>query len=175
MTAKLISPKLLEFDANGRLAITEYAMMVEETRDIIDKYGMEAAEAPLAYCELMSAIDSPFRNLEELEKKETVIIEVHTNIGHFDEDDPLLDRCILKLKSLYATATYKLFEMGEKEIQNFTYYLEHTPMSSEDLAIRKSILIDLGRLATSLAATKRQVEEEFKDKTRGDQEAGSIR
>jgi len=169
-----MSPKLFELDANGRLVITPEAYMIEETKDILDKYELEA-EPYLAYCHLMSALNSPLRNLPELEKKEMAIIEVHTNIGHFDEDDPLLDRCITKLKSLYATPTYKLFEMGEKEIENFIYYLEHTPMSSEDLAVRKSILLDLGRLATSLAATKRQVEEEFKDKTRGDQEAGSIR
>jgi hypothetical protein len=168
-----MSPVLFEISEDGRLTISPNAHMIEETKDIIDKYDLDA-EAPLAYCHLMSSLDSPLRNLPYEEKKETAIIEVNTNIGSFDEDDPLLDRCIKKLTSLYSTPIYRLYEMGEEEIHNMIYYLKTTPMSSEDLSQRKSILQDLGKLSSSLASAKRTANEEMNQNTRGDQETGQI-
>jgi len=167
-----MSPKLFEID-NGRLLITPNCYMIEELKDIIDKYK-DNAEPYLAYCHLMSAIDSPIRNFPEEEKRESAIIEVFTTIGEFDSDDILLERAIDKLKSLYTTPIYRLFELAEQEIHNMIYYLSTTPMSSEDLGQRKSILQDLGKIAASVSATKKTVLEDLKQNTRGDQEVGQI-
>lgn len=170
-----MSPQLFEIDkTRGRLLITPNAYMIADVKDVIDKYK-DNAEPYLAYCHLMSAIDSPLRNLSDEEKRESAIIEVYSTIGEFDSDDPILDRCIERLKSLYTTPIYRLFELAEQEIHNMIYYLSTTPMSSEDLGQRKSILQDLGKIAASVSATKKTVLEDLKQNTRGDQEVGQIR
>jgi hypothetical protein len=168
-----MSPVLFELNDNGRLTLTPNAYMIEEVKDIIDKYELEA-EAPIAYCHLMSALDSPIRNLPEEEKRESAIIEVHTNIGHFDEDDPLLERCIEKLKSLYMTPILKLFEGLSEEVNNILYYLKTTPMSSDDFSQRVSTIEKAGKLAISLSNAKKTAEEDMKQNTRGGQEKGTI-
>lgn len=168
-----MSPKLFELTENGRLSITPNALMITETKAIIDKYG-DNAEAPLAFCHLMSAIDSPLRNVPEEEKKEAAIIEVNTNIGTFDEDEPLLHYCIEKLKSLYSTPMYRLFEGLSQEVDNILYYLRTTPTSDDNVSYRTSLVEKAGKLSASLAAAKKTLEEEMKANTRGDQEIGQI-
>ena len=37
-----MSPKLFEVTENGRLTLTAHAYMVEEVRDILDKYELDA-------------------------------------------------------------------------------------------------------------------------------------
>lgn len=170
-----MSPRLFELSDNGRLVITPNALLIEETKNIIDKYGMEEAVPPLAYCHLLSAIDSPLRNLPEEERKETALIEIYSTLNvKVDQDDPLIEKCIEKLRDIYATPTYKLFELAEEEIHSIMYYLRTTPISSEDLGQRKSILQDMGKISASVAATKRIAMDEMKQNTRGDQETGEI-
>jgi hypothetical protein len=169
-----MSPKLFEVTEAGRLIITPEAYMLEETRDILDKYELNA-EPYLAYCHLMSAYNSPFRNLPAEEKKEEVIREVYTNIGAFDEEDPLLQKCIDRLTNLYTTSLVRLFNGLESELDNILYYLQTTPITSEDLIQRKGIIADAAKLAASLASVKKSVDEETKANTIGGREVGGIR
>jgi hypothetical protein len=169
-----MSPKLFDINPDGTLDITSNAMLIECTKKIIDKYGMLESKPYLAYCHLMSAIDSPLRNLPDEEKKEAAIIEVNVNLGEFDINEPLLHVCIEELKKIYSTPIYRLFEGLTEEVDNILYYLKTTPTSDENVSYRTSLIEKAGRLSASLAAAKKTVEEEMKANTRGDQEIGSI-
>jgi len=169
-----MSPKLFEVTENGRLTLTANAYMIEEVKDLIDKYGLDA-EPYVAYCHMMSSIDSPIRNFPEIEKQEIAIREVHVNIGHFDEDDMLLPKCIERLKSIYSSPLYKFYEELEEELARLRYYMQTTPITGEDFAQRAKLIENAGKLTASYVATKKLIEEEFKANTRGDVEISSIR
>lgn len=167
-----MSPKLFEIN-NGRIILTENAFLIKETRELIDKYG-EGVDPYVAFCHLLSAIDSPLRNLPEEERIEAAVFEVNSLYGEFDEYEPLLDKCIEKLRHLYATPIYNLFEGLGDEVNNILYYLKTTPLSSDDYSQRVATIEKAGRLALSLAAAKKTAEEDMKQNTRGDQETGQI-
>jgi hypothetical protein len=167
-----MSPRIFEINKDS-LKITENTLLIKECRDIVEKYKNKA-NGYLMYCHLLSAIDSPFRNLPEEEKKEAVITEVASLYGEIDFEDPLLEICVEKLKSLYQTPILKLFEGLTEEVNNILYFLKTTPTSEDNISYRTSILEKAGKLSSSLAQAQKQVLEELKQNTRGDQEVGVI-
>lgn len=169
-----MSPKLFEVTENGRLTLTAHAYMVEEVKDILDKYELDA-EPYIAYCDLMSNFTSPFRNYPEIEKRELAIREVHVNIGAFDEDEPLLPRCVERLKEIYSSPLVRFYEELEEELSRLIYYMKTTPITSDDYAQRAKLIENAGKLAASYAATKKQIDEELKANTKGTTVISTIR
>lgn len=169
-----MTPRIFDIDEQKRLTLIPESLMIEEIKLLVDKYKDKCIPY-LAFCHLMSSIDSPLRSLPEEEKRETAVIEIHLTVGEFDETDPLLDRCINKLKSLYTTPILRLFEGLSEEVDNILYYLKTTPTSDDNVSFRSSLIEKAGKLAISLATAKKQVEEEQKAKTVGNRETGTIR
>lgn len=167
-----MTPKIIEIE-NGRLKLTPECWIIEELKDIIDKYDMNA-EPYILYVYYMAAFDSPYRNMPDSEKKEAIITDIHVSLKSFDEDDALLEKAIQRLKDMYSTPLIKLYNELEEELLRLRYYLQTTPISTEDLSQRTKILMDAGKLAASFAQTKKQIQEDTAQATRGDQQTGGL-
>jgi len=167
-----MTPKIIEIE-NGRLKLTPECWIIEELKDIIDKYDMDA-EPYILYVYYMAAFDSPYRNMSDAEKREAIITDIHVSLKDFNEDDVLLPPAIERLKDMYSTPLIKLYNELEEELLRLRYYLQTTPISTEDLSQRTKILMDAGKLAASFAQTKKQIQEETTQATRGDQQTGGL-
>lgn len=167
-----MTPKIIEIE-NGRLKLTPECWIIEELKDIIDKYDLDA-EPYILYVYYMAAFDSPYRNMSDAEKREAIITDIHVSLKDFDEDDTLLPPAIERLKDMYSTPLIKLYNELEEELLRLRYYLQTTPISTEDLSQRTKILMDAGKLAASFAQTKKQIQEETTQATRGDQQTGGL-
>lgn len=167
-----MSPKIIEIE-NGRLKLTPECWVIEELKDIIDKYDTDA-EPYILYVHYMSAFDSPYRSMSEAEKREAIVTDIHVSINPFDEYDSLLPPAIDRLKEMYSTPLIKLYNELEEELLRLRYYLQTTPISTEDLSQRTKILMDAGKLAASFAQTKKQIQEDTSQATRGQQETGGL-
>lgn len=167
-----MTPKIIEIE-NGRLKLTPECWVIEELKDIVDKFDLDA-EPYILYVYYMSAFDSPYRNMSDAEKREAIITDIHVSIKHFDEDEPLLNLAIERLKEMYSTPLIKLYNELEEELLRLRYYLQTTPISTEDLSQRTKLLMDAGKLSASFAQTKKQIQEDTTQATRGQQETGGL-
>jgi hypothetical protein len=167
-----MSVKIIEV-VDGRLKITPECYTIKELKDIMDKHKNKA-EPYLLYAHYMGNDDTPYANFSELDRSDAIITDLTNTIAPFNDEDPLLAPAIKKLKNMYSSPLKKLFEVSQKEIHRMSYYLESTPYSSDDLSQRKSILQDLGKLAKSIADTKKQLDEE-KLNAKGAGKVGRIR
>ncbi len=168
-----MSPKILEYE-EGRIKITVEAYIVPELKAIIEKYDMEA-EPYLAYVHLMTANDSPYINLPEGEKEEVVLYDVINSLGDFDTDEPLLKYAIEKLEKLYTSTTKNYYNALKVSIDKMAQYLRNSEITegkegnlSEIIRIHK----EAGTTIASFKNIEKQVDEELKAATRGDQEVG---
>lgn len=170
----LISPRILEFD-NGRVRITENAILISDIKTLIDKYGEEGAEPYLAYCHLMTALDSPFVNLPDEEKEESIIFEINQTIGEFDPFEPLLKPAVEKLESLYETDLMRYFKSLKISIKKMGDYIRTEEITSGrdgNLSEIIRILKESGSTLKSFKDIERQVDEELTIQLRGNQEMG---
>lgn len=158
-------PKILELE-EGRIKITENAFMMPELRVIIDKYGMKA-EPYLAYIHFMTHPESSYINIEESEKKETIIYDVIQTQGDFDIDEPLLEKAINKLDDLYMTRTRKYFRSVSKLMDKVGIYADTADVSDENLADVNRTLKDVGATMKSFKEAEKQIDEELKTKMKG--------
>lgn len=174
MSDILIQPQIFIYE-NGKIFITPESMFIPEVKNIVDKYGEKDAIPYLGYCHLYTWTMSPYRNYDELEKKDIVIYDVINTMGDFDIDEPLLDPLIEKLKELNTTALGLFFLEIEQEIHRMRNYLKNNPISGGkegDLSDRFRILKEAGSITASYNKTKIAAEEELKIKGRGKAKIG---
>lgn len=163
-----MSPKILEYE-DGRIKVTAEAYCIPELKAILDKYDMKA-EPYLAYVHLMTAVDSPYVNVPEDEKKETVVYDVIQTIGDFDIDDELLDIAMAKLKTLYTSVLVRKYEAAKILHDKFTKYMKDKEiMEGKDgnMSELMRLLEKLGSEMRTFKDLEKQVEEELKTKMRG--------
>lgn len=170
-----MSPNILEYE-NGRIRVTANAYLIPELKNILDKFDNDA-EPYLAYVHLMTAIDSPYINIPEDEKRETITYDIHEVFSDmdFDPDEELLDPAIEKLKSLFTSTLMNYYESMKISIEKMSRYLRNSEITegrdgnlSEIIRIHK----EAGSTIRSFKDIERQVDEEIKIKTRGDVELG---
>lgn len=161
-------PKILEYE-DGRIKVTAEAFMIKELHDIIVKYDM-MAEPYLAYAHLMTSPDSPYMNLDENEKEETVIYDIVNSIGDLDLGDPLLAKAVEKLNSLYTSTTKNYYDSLKVSIDKMSRYLRERPiLEGKDGNLSEIIRIhkEGGSTIRSFKDIEKQVDEELKTKMRG--------
>lgn len=170
----LMSPKILEYE-DGRFRITTNAMLISELKQLVDKYGEDGAEAYLAYVHLMTALDSPFVNLPEDEKEESIIFEINQTIGSFDPFEPLLKPAVEKLEGLYETDTMRYFKSLKISIKKMGDYIRDEEITSgKDGNLSEIIRIhkESGSTLKSFKDIERQVDDELQVQLRGNAEIG---
>lgn len=161
-------PKILEYE-DGRIKVTAEAYMVKELHDLITKYDM-MAEPYLAYVHLMTAPDSPYMNLDETEKEETIVYDIVNSIGDLDLGDPLLAKAVEKLESLYTSTTKNYYDSLKISIDKMSRYLRDKPIiEGKDGNLSEIIRIhkEGGSTIRSFKDIEKQVDEELKLKMRG--------
>lgn len=164
-----MSPKILEY-ADGNIIILAETLMMPELKALIDKYGEEGAKPYLAYCYLVTSLESPYINMEDDEKQETALFDVVSTFGDFDLDDELIDPAIEKLNKLYNTEITLFFQELKNELYRMRMYLKNTEISGGkdgDLSERFRILKEAGAIVNSYNKTKTAAMEELKAKARG--------
>ena len=169
-----MNPRILEY-IDGNLIILAETFLVPELKVFIDTYGEDAAKPYLAYVYLMTALDSPYRNLEEEDREETAIYDVVNTVGDFDIDDPNIGKAIEKLNKLFTTPLMLFFEEIENELHRMRRYLkdnEITGGKEGDLSERFRILKEAGAIAGSYKKAQTAALEEIKAKARGKAKIG---
>ncbi len=161
-------PKILEYE-DGLIKVTAEAYLIPELKKILDKYDM-SAEPYLAYVHLMTAPDSPYINLPETEKHETIVYDTITTVGDFDIEEPLLTDAVNKLKGLYTSTLVRHYEGLKILMDKFTQYMidnEITEGKDGNMSELMRILKDAGINMRSFKDIEKQVDEELKTKMRG--------
>jgi hypothetical protein len=164
-----MNPRILEY-ADGNLIILAETMMIPELKVFVDKYGEEGAKPYLAYCYLMTSLDSPYRNLEETERSEMAIYDVINTVGDFDINDPDIEIAIAKLNKLFTTPLMLFFEEIENELYRMRNYLRNTEITGGkdgDLSERFRILKEAGAISNSYKRAQISALEEIRAKARG--------
>ena len=166
-------PRILEYE-DGRVKVTAYAYAIPEIKALIDKYDMEV-EPYLAYVHAMSAPDSPYVNIPEDEKQESVVYDIQETLGEFDYNDPLIQNALDKFEKLY-TSTTKLYYNGlKKSIERMAKYLENEEIvAGKDGNLSEIIRLqkDGGITIRNFKDIEKQVDEELKVKMKGNNEMG---
>lgn len=168
-----MTPRILEYE-DGRIKITAEAFAIPEIKALIDKYDMEA-EPYLSYIYSMSAISSPYLNVSGLERHDAVVFDIQATLGEFDHADPLLQKGVDKLKSLYMTPNIALAEELAEEIHRFRRYLRDNPLTDGDggnITDRRAILREIDKYSANYAKVRKQADEELGAATKGDHEVG---
>ena len=158
-------PKILEYE-EGRLRVTENAFMLPEIKCILDKYDSNA-EPYLAYIHHMTHPESSYINIEEDEKRETIIYDVIQTVGDFDIEEPMLDAGVKRLEELYMTRTRKYFTNISKLMDKVGAYADTALVSDENLADVNRTLKDVGATMKSFKEAEKQIDEELKTKMKG--------
>lgn len=166
-------PRILEYE-DGRVKVTAHAYAIPEVKKLIDKYDMDV-EPYLAYVHAMSAPDSPYCNIPEGEKRETVIYDIQESLGEFDYDDGLVQLAIDKFNTLY-TSTLRRYYLGlQKSIEKMAKYLENEEIvAGKDGNLAEIIRIQKegGITIRNFKDIEKQVDEELKIKMKGNNELG---
>jgi hypothetical protein len=166
-------PKILEYE-DDRIKITPQAYGIPEIKDIVDKYK-DLSDRYLLFVHSMSAIDSPYINIPEEEKVETIVYDITYTLGEIDYDDEILFTAIDKLKSLYSSPIVLLANELEQELHRLRKYLRDTPVvggSEGNFRERMSLMEKIDKIANSYQKVRKQADEELKVATKGDHEIG---
>lgn len=161
-------PKILEY-VDDRIMVTAEAYSVPELKNIITKHELKA-EPYLAYVHLMTAPDSPYINIPDDEKEETVIYAVIQTHGDFDIDDKLIKPALDKLTKLYTSTTKNYYDSLKISIDKMSAYLRDKPIiEGKDGNLSEIIRIhkEGGATIRSFKDIEKQVDEELKTKMRG--------
>lgn len=166
-------PKIIEYNSElNKITLTEAVFCLPETKAIVDKYGVEGSIPYMGYCYFMSAPDSAYRNQSMGEKEETIAYDVNTTMGDMDPSEPLLDPAIIKLKSLWETATSLFADELEDEVHRWRTYMRDNPLDDENFKNREKIVDKALKIITTLREVRKIADEEQKPDTRGDHELG---
>lgn len=166
-------PKILEYE-DDRIKVTAQAYSIPEIKDLIDKYE-SSVEPYLSFVHAMSAVDSPYVNIPEEEKVESIVYDIKYTLGEFDYEDELLDIAITKLKSLYSSPIVLLANELEQELHRLRKYLRDTPVVGGyegNFRERMSLMEKIDKIANSYQKVRKQADEELKIATKGDHEIG---
>lgn len=167
-------PKILEYDS-GRIKVTPQAFAIPEIKSILDKYDMKA-EPYLMYVYNMSAPDSPYINIPEEDKIESVVYDIQMTLGEFDWEDPLLNKAIDKFTSLYKTKLVALADELGEELDRFRKALRSTPLTlggqDSNFRDRLALLEKIDKVSSSYQRVKKQADEDMRPLTKGDHELG---
>lgn len=161
-------PRIIEYE-EGRIVITAEAYSIPEIKSLIDKYDMKA-EPYLAYIYLMTAPDSPYINLPEDEKDETIIYNVIETYGNFDIYEPILKKAIITFKNLYTSTMVRKYEAAKVLHEKFTKYMLNEDITSGKDGNMSELMRILEKLGTDMRSFKdleKQVDEELKTKMKG--------
>lgn len=168
-----MTPKILEYE-DDRVKVTAQAYAIPECKDLIDKY--EKVEPYLSYVHAMTAPDSPYINLPEEEKMETIIYDIKRSLGDFDHDSPLLTVAVEKFKKLYTTKLSAMADELGDELDRIRMALRNTPIimgSKEDnMSIRMNLLERIEKISKGYLNIKKQADDEFNQRTKGDHDTG---
>lgn len=168
-------PNILEYDdKTGRVQVTPQGIAIPEVKEIVDKF--ENYEPYLSYICGMTRPDSPYVNIPDEEKEESIIYDVQVTLGEFDFNDPLVEQCITKFKKMYTTKMTALVEELGNEIDRIRNQLKNTPIimggMEDNMKIRIALLKDIGRISGEYQKVKEQVDKEMKAATKGGHEIG---
>lgn len=167
----VFNPKIFEVE-NGRCLITDNAHFIPEIKAILDKYST-GAEPYLLYCHFMTSLDSPYANLRDDEKSDTIIFDINQTVGAFDPFEPLIPPAVDKLESLYETELMRYFKSLKISINKMGDYLRNEEITAGrdgNLGEIIRILKESGSTLKSFKDIEKQVEEEIN--LRGAQEMG---
>lgn len=164
-------PRILEYDKDtNTVTVTAEAYGIPEINAILQKY--KEPERYLSYVCSMSHPDSPYMNLPETERKDTVIYDIQQTYGDFDFEDPLLDKAINKKKSPYMSKMGRFSEELGGELDRFTALLREKPLTFENAPMRQDILKNADKYSAAYQKAKRQADEELGSGVKGDHEIG---
>jgi hypothetical protein len=169
-----MTPNILEYE-DGRVKVTAQAYAIPEVKALIDKYDM-SVEPYLSYLHAMTVPDSPYINLPEGEKVESIIYDVKQSLGEFDYECPLLQTAVDKFKRLYTTKMSLLADELGDEMDRIRAALRSNPIQmggmEDNMKIRMSLLERIGKISKEYQNVRKQADEELKVATKGDHETG---
>jgi len=168
-----MTPRILEYEDN-RVKVTAEAYAIPEIKALLDKYDMKA-EPYLAYVHAMTAVDSPYINIHDEEKQESVVYDIQATLGEFEFKDPLLENAIERLNSLYTSPMVALALELDQELHRIRKLLKDTPLTigeGGNFKDRKDLMKDIDKIATSYNKVKEAADKELKAATKGDHEVG---
>lgn len=154
--------------------VTAQAYAIPEIKALIDKYDMQA-EPYLSYVHAMSAYDSPYIRIPLSERQESVLYDVKQTMGDFDHEDELVDEALAKMRSLYETATTKLADQLEEELNEWRLLLKNERAvmgEGGNMKDRMNIMANIDKYAANVAKVRKQADEETGTRMKGDNELG---
>lgn len=165
-----MSPKILDYE-DGRIKVTAEAFCIPEIKVLLDKYDMKA-EPYLAYVHLMTALDSPYINIPDDEKQETVVYDIIQTMGDFDTEEPMLDVAIEKFRLLYDSRAKRYYDSVGKLMDKLSKYADQISITDENAEGVAKRIKEAGATMRSYKDAEKQVEEELKVKMRGKNNLG---
>lgn len=164
-------PRILEYE-EGQVKITPEAYTISEIYNIIMKYGDPECEPYLRYVYMLSYPDTPYKNLPVDEREENALFDVKETVGDFDENEPLLQPAITRLKNLWTSRQTKAADELEEELERWTNYLRNTPTGGEEMKNRFNVTDKFEKLAQSAANLRKIADDEIAAKMKGSNELG---
>lgn len=165
-----MTPKILDYQ-DGEIIITLEAFIIKELNDIINKHGEKDAKPYLAYVHLMTWPESPYLNLPDDEKSDTVVYDVIQATGDFDIEDELIAPAMQRLSSLWESKTKRYYDSLGIAIEKLSIHLRDVEVSSggkdSNLGEINRMIRDAGSTFKSYKEVEKQVDEEMKTKMRG--------
>lgn len=175
----LLPIRIFEYDQNtGSLVVTENAAMVPELRRIMEKYPDPEEQLPyLVFVHLMTALDGPFANVDDDEKEDAVIFDIHQLYpDRFDPEEPLLRPAVERLANVFDSSIILMAKEMEQEFHRMRKTLRENPIvlggDDSNFKDRLALMEKLEKIANSFAKVKKQAEEEIKTKMKGKAELG---
>ena len=162
--------RLLELTEQKNLIVTEHAMDIPEIRKIVE--GYENYMPIIKYCYYMTVPDSPFANLEEDEKKQTILESLDAN---FSLDDENIEKLIERLEKLYETPTMRLYKALRISMDAVANYLSEAQIDGAkdgNLESVRQYQQNIGKIHESFKKLEKAAEDEFKVALRGKQKRG---
>lgn len=166
-------PRILEYEDN-RVKVTPEAFTIPEIKAILDKYDMEA-EPYLSYVTGLSYPDSPYRHIPKEERAEAIIYDIKETIGDFDEDDPLIQPAVDRLRSLWESPQTLLADEMEEELHRWRKYLKDTPLiggMDGNMKDRLAFIDKVEKISAAAANIRKIADDEIGPKMKGTAELG---
>lgn len=165
-------PRILEYE-EGMVIITPESYMIPEIKAIIDKY--DTPEPYLGYICAMSYPDSPYKNIPKTERTESAIYDIKETLGDFDEEDPLINLGIEKLRSLWESPQTLLADEMEEELHRWRKYLNETPLiggQDGNMKDRLSFIDKVEKISMAAANIRKIADDEIGPKMKGANQIG---
>lgn len=156
---------------DGVLKINENCVLIPELKKIMDEYKEDAIPA-LSYVYFMTSPDSPYGNIPEEEKQQTISDDVKGSFGF--EDEEILN-AIDKLTKLYETPTMRYFKAVKISMENMSVFLQTSKVNGGkdgNADTIHKIQSNVGKQMESFKKLEKIVNEEVKVAMRGKAQTG---